>query len=225
MTALAGAVELLERALGYTRLTLADVRPELLAVPTPCTAWDLGRLLVHMEDALDAFTEAASGCVLVDASAPARTAAVPPVTVLRDKACALLGVWARAADEADRGGAGPGAPAGSGDVPGCVSVGGAGLASPLLVVTAALEVTVHGWDVGQATGARRRIPPDLARGLLEVARHVVDPAERGHRFAAARPAAVDADHDVRLLALLGREVTGPPRSNRAKPGTPPGLAS
>ena len=61
-----GAVELLERSLAYTRVALADVRPDLLGRPTPCAGWSLGHLLAHMEDALDAFTEAAAGRVAVD---------------------------------------------------------------------------------------------------------------------------------------------------------------
>ena len=68
MTAtLGGSVELLERALGYTRARLGRVDDGLLDRPTPCEGWTLGDLLAHMEDALDAFTEAASGRVRVDA--------------------------------------------------------------------------------------------------------------------------------------------------------------
>ena len=136
-----------------------------------------------MEDSLDAFTEAAGGpgrrC-----TSPARTEG--RVAAIEEKACALLGAWSR-----------PG--------PGDVLVGGLDLASPLLVATAALEVTVHGWDVGQATGDPRRIPAELAAALLPVARLTVTPADRGVRFAARRSRSprTRAD-DVRLLAFLGR---------------------
>ena len=217
--ALHGAVELLERALGYTRVTLGDVRPDLhpdvLGRPTPCAAWRLDRLLSHMEDALDAFTEAAAGLVVVDTP--------PPVTgrveTLRDKACALLGAWARAADEADR------AP---GTANGVVRVGDAALVGPVLVATAALEVAVHGWDVGQATGARVPLPVDLAAGLLPVAERLVTGSDRGHRFGPRRPVAADAPADVRLLAFLGREPTGPAETigkDPGNPGTARGVAS
>ena len=56
------------------------------------------------------------------------------------------------------------------------------------MATAALEITVHGWDVGQATGHGTRIPDDLAEGLLAVAQHVIDPVDgaRGSR-APGRP--------------------------------------
>ena len=44
--ALSGAVELLDRSLAYTRVMLADVRPDLMDRPTPCTGWDLS--LIHI---------------------------------------------------------------------------------------------------------------------------------------------------------------------------------
>ena len=47
-------------------------------------------------------------------------------------------------------------------------------------------------------------PADLAGGLLAVAQHVIDPADRGARFAGPRPASADAPSDERLLAWTGR---------------------
>ena len=205
--ALDGAVELLDRSLAYTRVALADVRPELIARPTPCAGWDLGRLLAHMEDALDAFTEAAAGRVEV--------APLPPlesrVDALREKACVLLGAWTGAARS------------------GPVAVGDLGLDAPVLVATAALEITLHGWDVSQATGHRAPVPDDLARGLLDVAVAVIGPGDRGPRFATPRPAGPDAPYGERLVAWSGRAEavrrTGPASPNRADPRTGEGLAS
>ena len=206
--ALDGAVELLERSLAYTRVTLADVRPDQLDRPTPCAGWTLGHLLAHMEDALDAFTEAASGRVEVVAVPETGTR----VEALREKACALLGAWTAAR------------PPSSPDV----AVDDLGLDAPLLVATAALEITVHGWDVGQATGRRARIPDDLARGLLAIAQHVIDASDRGPRFADPRPAPERADSDQRLLAWTGRAVPHLTEPAPGNPGEPPahrGLAS
>ena len=176
-----GSVELLERALGYTRVQLVGVHDDLLDRPTPCAGWSLADLLVHMEDALDAFTEAAGG----EVEAHARGSTVGQVTAIQEKACALLGSW-------------------SGPAPGDVVIGGLDLASPLLVATAALEVTVHGWDVGQTTGTRTAVPDELARALLPVAQAVVVPADRGVRFAAATEVDARAPYGVQLLAFLGR---------------------
>jgi uncharacterized protein (TIGR03086 family) len=181
--ALDGAVELLDRSLAYTRVMLADVRPDNLDRPTPCAGWTLGHLLAHMEDALDAFTEAAAGRVEVEPVPETSTR----VEALQGKACALLGAWMAARPAPEH-----------------VEVGDLGLDAPLLVATAALEITVHGWDVGQATGRRTRIPDDLARGLLTVAQHVIDPLDRGPRFACPRPTRPEAPSDARLLSWTGR---------------------
>ena len=53
-----GGVELLERAIGYTRGSLALVTPELMSAPTPCDHWDLRALLEHMDDSLTSLHEA-----------------------------------------------------------------------------------------------------------------------------------------------------------------------
>jgi uncharacterized protein (TIGR03086 family) len=195
------AVELLERSLGYTRVALADVGPDDLDAPTPCAGWTLARLLEHMEDALDAFTEAAAGQVHVDPATPA----TDRVDTLRQKACTLLGAWTEAR-------------------PGTVAVGDRQLQAPLLVAMAALEIAVHGWDVAQATGRRTPIPHDLALGLQPVAARVVRPGDRGSRFGPARrPAAPSTPADA-LVAFLGR-MTGPVGGNSGEPPSPEGIAS
>jgi uncharacterized protein (TIGR03086 family) len=179
-TALAGAIELLERSLGYTRVALAGVTDAHLAAPTPCRDWTLRDLLAHMDDSLDAFTEAAGGSVALT-----RGPSVPQVMVLQQKAGALMGLW-------------------SDHVPAGILVGEVDLATDLLVATAALEITVHGWDVAQATGAGTPIPEGLARLLLPVAHRTVAQADRGIRFADPLPDPIGATPDVRLRAFLGR---------------------
>ena len=203
---LEGAVELLERSLAYTRVMLGDVRAGDLGRPSPCAGWDLARLLAHMEDGLDAFTEAAAGHVVVAPAPPTTTR----VDALREKACALLGAWTRARPDA-------------------VTVGGVDLGAPLLVATAALEITVHGWDVGQATGRRAPVPRELARGLLPIARQVVHAADRGTRFGPVLTTPGSAPPEVRLLAYLGRsdalDLTGPPGTSSGEAHSRPDVAS
>jgi uncharacterized protein (TIGR03086 family) len=179
-TALAGAIELLERSLGYTRVALAGVTDARLVAPTPCRDWTLRDLLTHMDDSLDAFTEAAGGNIALT-----RGPSVPPVVVLQQKACALMGLWCD-------------------QVPPGIRVGDVDLATDLLVATAALEITVHGWDVAQATGEGTPVPEGLARDLLPVAHRTVVDFDRGIRFADALPEPVGATADVRLRAFLGR---------------------
>lgn len=175
------ALELLDRALAYTRGALASVDEAHLGAPTPCRAWPLGALLAHMEDALDAFGEGADGVVGLRMSLPAAAR----VTTLQRKACALHGRWSSAPR-------------------GVVDVGGLPLDVAQVARAAALEIAVHGWDVAQATGAGTALPGPLAHELLPVAARLVTDADRPVRFAAPRPAPAGAPAAVRLLAWLGR---------------------
>lgn len=162
------AVGLLERAVGYARGRLAQVSPRTLDNPTPCRAWDLGQLLEHMDDALDAFTEASAGTVELT-----RSAATGDVRDrIRTKACDLLGAWSRQSWQA---------PVHS------VVIGERRLSPLVLVDAGALEITVHGWDVGQATGHPVPIPDDLARLLLPIAGTLVTAADRPTRFGPSIP--------------------------------------
>jgi uncharacterized protein (TIGR03086 family) len=192
MAPLDHAVELLDRALSYTRVTLHEVTDADLPRRTPCERWDLGELLAHMEDALDAFSEGAHGSVELQARMPVRVR----VAQLQQKACALLGAWSR-------------------EAPDHVMIGDHRLETPVVVLAAALEITVHGWDVGQAIGADRPIPAELARGLLPVAEALLAESDRGTQFGPPRPVRADAPDEVRLLGFLGRDAhprTGVTRS-------------
>jgi uncharacterized protein (TIGR03086 family) len=181
------ALELLERAIGYTRLQLQVVTPAMLCRPTPCLDWTLAGLLEHMTESLEALTEAADlGDVALSVPAGVPRSPVDAVERLRERACALLGAWSAVAHDDD------------------VTVGDKALSSSLLACAGALEVAVHGWDVSQATGAREPIPAALARDLLTWADVLVGDADRPGRF----------DYPVegpsigpssRLLRLLGRE--------------------
>ena len=88
------------------------------------------------------------------------------------------------------------------DAPAASSSATSRLPTDLLVATAALEITVHGWDVAQATGLDHPLPDDLARRLLPVARRMVADEDRAERFSApVRP----------LPAPAGRAAAGLPR--------------
>ena len=178
---------MLERAIGYTRLALMEVAPSMLAAPTPCADWDLGALLEHMADSLDALTEAADlGYVaLVTPAGPASP--VDAVERLRVKACSLLGSWSAVARSSD------------------VLVGDKPLSSSLLACAGALEVTVHGWDVSVATGHPHPIPEPLARDLLPWVQVFVTDFDRPLRFGYRPDLGADADPSTRLLAAVGRQ--------------------
>ena len=183
---------LLERAIGYTRGSLALVTPDRLAAPTPCSEWDLGALLTHMDDSLAALTEVAElGRVAAPGGGCRAEGSVAVVAALRTRACALLGAWSNE------------------DRPATAQVADRRAPSPLLALAGALEVAVHGWDVARACGAERPLPDPLALDLLPVARLLVGADDRPGRFAAAVPVPAGAAPGARLLGFLGRRCVAP----------------
>lgn len=177
-------VELLERALGYTRSTLATVTVPDLCLPTPCDHWRLADLLAHMEDSLDAFSEGANGTIGLRSAAP--TPLDERIEALRRKACALLGAWASATTS-------------------LVEVGGRPMPVGTVARLAAVEIAVHGWDVGRTTGVGPAIPAELAEALLPTALALA--LEQESEFGPPVPVSADAGPARRLLALLGRRAT------------------
>ncbi|MDQ0602948.1 uncharacterized protein (TIGR03086 family) [Streptomyces canus] len=176
--------ELLERSLAYALGSVAVVGAAGLGRATPCAGWDLGELLEHLDDSLDALHEGLTG---------GRIGPLPQsdrVCGFRTRACAVLGAWA----------AGP---------PDLVHVGERPLDVRVMGAVGAVEIAVHGWDVARACGRSRPFPVALAAELLPIARCVVSEEDRGVRF--AEPVAVPscAPPDVRLLAFLGRRDSFP----------------
>ena len=173
------AGELLERSLAYTLGSVAEAGSVGLGRGTPCAEWDLGELLGHLDDSLDALYEGLTG---------ARIGLFPHtdrVCGFRTRARAVLGAWA----------AGP---------PEGVLVGERPLDVRVMAAVGAVEITVHGWDVARACGQRRPIPDGLAAELLSVARCVVGEEDRGVRFAAPVAVPSRAQPEIRLLGFLGR---------------------
>ena len=184
-TVLLEAPALLERAVAYTRGCLALLPRAAPDAPTPYTAWDLTRLLRHMDHSLAAFTEAAE-IGYVAPTGPPEPEPGALAASLRDRACRLLAAWAHE----------PGRPT--------VSVVGHDLATTVLAATGALEIAVHGWDVARTCGEDRPIPEDLAATLLRIGPLVIRPDDRPGRFAPAYLVAPTAPASERLLAFTGR---------------------
>jgi uncharacterized protein (TIGR03086 family) len=175
--------ELLERSLAYALGSVAEVAPGSQEPGTPCGEWDLGDLLGHLYDSLEALHEGLTGGRI--GLAPREPGRVDLACAFRTRACAVLGAWA----------------AGPGDE---VAVGGLPLDIRVMAAVGSVEIAVHGWDVAQACGRPRPIPAPLAGELLPLARCVVAEEDRGVRFAAPVAVAACAGPDARLLAFLGR---------------------
>jgi uncharacterized protein (TIGR03086 family) len=200
--ALYGGMALLERAVSYTLGQLRLVTPGALARPTPCQRWDLRALLRHMDDSLatmqeavdlrsvdpDPFDAVLADAVLADAVlADAVLAdAEELVAGLRARGCRLLGAL-------------------TGEAGSLVWIGG--LPAPVRIVTSAgaIDVAVHGWDVGRACGSGRPLPEQLAEDMLSIAPLLVSGADRPERFGPPVPVPADASAGDRLVAFLGRD--------------------
>lgn len=181
------AVTVLDAALTWTHGALQHARTADLGARTPCSAWSLRELLVHLDDSLAALEEAAAGRVGLGRAPITDDAAAP---VLVDRACrrarAVRAAWEARVTSAP------------------VGVGDLALGRDTVTLVGALEVVAHGWDVARAAGADLTVPADLAARLLPVARLAVGD-ERGGRFAGVVPLGPRAAAGDRLLAHLGRD--------------------
>lgn len=186
---------LLERAIGYTRVALVAARDVPATAPTPCADWTLADLLTHMNSSLATLEQAAQigGIALFDP--PGIGVDGLPVTqqvqLITTRACGLLETWTGR------------------DAPEIFRVGGSELQAGLLASAGALEVTVHGWDLGRACGLDHPVPQALAEDLLSYAPLLVSEVDRPHRFGPPLPTGAEATADVELLALVGRRASAP----------------
>jgi uncharacterized protein (TIGR03083 family) len=206
--ALFGGMALLERALSYTLGQLQLVTPAALGRPTPCRLWDLRGLLGHMDDSLAAMLEA------VDLG----SVDPPPA----DAGLAEAGLAEAGLAGFGSAGLGPGGDAESlvaglrargcrllealtGEEGSLVWVGG--LPAPARIVTSAgaIDVAVHGWDVGRACGTGQALPERLAEDMLGIAPLLVSDADRPERFGPPVAVAPGASAGDRLVAFLGRD--------------------
>jgi uncharacterized protein (TIGR03086 family) len=177
--------DLLDQGLAWTTDRIAAVSVLSLDAPTPCGRWSLRELLDHTIDTSGAFADAL---------------AAPGVAATAARADAEL-PWAPAfaaiARRTRQGWADPAALDRTyelrfGTMPG-----------PIMVSANVLEVVVHGWDIGQATGDAADIPDALATPILAFARAALSDAQRGNDFAA--DLGVGDTPSEQLVAFLGRK--------------------
>ncbi|MCP2340920.1 TIGR03086 family metal-binding protein [Actinomadura rupiterrae] len=185
----ADAAALLARGATYALAVLDEADSGMLGRPTPCAEWDLRALLWHLEESVAALTEALIGGVVAPPGMREAAHGTPleradPLDAVRDGIARLVQV--------------------RGDVA-VVAIGDRVLARADLAVAAAMELAVHGWDVGRATGARQPIPAGLALRLLRYAPRLVPLDARGSLFAPPVPVPDATDPGDLLVAYLGRD--------------------
>jgi uncharacterized protein (TIGR03086 family) len=195
--------ELLESAVSYALAGAALVTPQLLQRPTPCPGWDLETLLDHVSDSIGVLHEAISaGSASASAAPPGYPGPGPdPVARLRAQAAGLLGACAAAGPAERR-----------------VAIGDRELTASMVAVTGAIEITVHGWDISAACGARRPVPPGLAIVLLPIAPLLITPGTRPGLFADPVRLPGPASLGDQLVASLGRQPRPPVPRPRVTPG-------
>jgi len=176
-----------KQAVAQTESIIAGVRPEQAALPTPCTEWDVHKLVTHMAGGVTRLALVGEG---------ADALSLPPFADLGDDwPAAYRAAGARAeaawADDAklDAIFAVP-----WGKVPGRVAVAGY-----------VREVLAHGWDLAVATGQEPERDPELGAFALAVSRQSLPPGGReGIPFGPLVEAPDGAGVYAQLAAWLGR---------------------
>lgn len=180
-------IDLLDEGYGWTAKRISAVRAGDLAVPTPCTDWDLGQLLNHLLGALGLHLDALGGEDVHPGQYDPDTDRTgdDPASAFDAVATRAAKVW-RTSGVFDR-----------------VCTVPFGSTTGRVVATLHLtEVVVHGWDISKATGEHAAIPDQLAETILERSRPLVTEAHRGSVF--AHELSYGGHPAARLVAFLGR---------------------
>lgn len=195
-------LDLLERSADYALSAVETVRPDLLCRPTPCSKWDLRMLLEHAIESLAALHEGLeNGRVGLFPSA-ADDVAADPVSTFQAHVIGLLGEWT------------------PGRATRCVSVADRVIPLSVAAGAAAVEITVHGWDIAQATGHHRPIPSSLSLDLLAISAVLLSDGNRHQLFAPPVRPPLLADPSDKLVAFLGRRATVTPEPAPTRRDTP-----
>lgn len=186
-------VDLLQRAVNFALSALDTVTPDRMSQPTPCSQWDLQMLLEHASESVAALHEGLDRGRVDLFSTVADDIAADPASLFRARLTRLVDNWT-ASDAAAR----------------RVAIADRVLPLSLAASAAAVEIAVHGWDIAQASGHHRPIPPDLAPDLLATSALLLSDGNRHPLFAPPIPVPVPASPGAALLAFLGRSVTSHP---------------
>ncbi len=195
---------LLDRAVRYALSAAGHATPGRLTAATPCPEWDLGRLLAHLGDSLDALAEGLSvrsvGLVPTCCGAEG-SAGAPSAPEAGDGEGLIAGLAVRAAVLLTACAEVPG-----GQEP--VAVGDQLLTTSVVAITGAIEVAVHGWDISVSCGDHEPVPSRLATELLPYAALLVPRHTRPGLFADPVLVPRRTSAGDRLVAFLGRQPAG-----------------
>jgi uncharacterized protein (TIGR03086 family) len=183
----------LASALAQLRRLIGRVRREQLALPTPCTHWDVRALLGHVLAVVQRSALVGEG-----------GSAAPGNRVVRIEPGHWRHAFETSAGRARCAWARPHALTGTTAGPwGTVS-------APVALSGFVLELVAHAWDLAVGIGEPARLDPDLAAAAMRIATRLA-PAELrddGGAFGPPRTAPAGADPATQLAAYLGRRVPG-----------------
>lgn len=176
--------------LAACRSVLGRLTADDLGRPSPCAEYTVGEVGEHVVRSMVLLASVADAPA-AGAPVAGAPAAGPASDSLEERVTASAGAalagWRR------RG------------LGGSVTVGRSTLPASLAVEIIPLELLVHGWDMGRATGSGIEVTPEIAEYVLGRARSLITPDKRGRSFAAEVPAGPSATLLEQLIAFTGRE--------------------
>jgi uncharacterized protein (TIGR03086 family) len=176
---------------GALRDLVANVQPDQMSLPTPCTDWDVRGLMSHFVGGAGMFAAAFAGeSVEIDPDAPM------PDLVGSDPLGAFDGALALFTESVDK----PGA------VDRMVTLPFGTLPGPVVLELLKFDLLVHCWDLATATGQPFDPPADTVEQGLQTAQMMISPELRKGPFADEVKVGANAKPIVRLVAFTGRSV-------------------
>jgi len=181
--------DLYVRAMQRTRAYIDAVRPEQWTAPTPCTEWNVRQIANHLIGENLWAVELLQGRTIVEVGnrLDGDLAGGDPAAAFADSV-----------RSASRACAAPGAMEAT-----ChLSFGdysGSDYAAQLF-----MDTLIHGWDIATATGQDTRLDAELVEACLPIAEQLTTQFRSAGVFGDNLPVDADADPQIRLLALVGR---------------------
>ncbi|MGR6918748.1 TIGR03086 family metal-binding protein [[Actinomadura] parvosata] len=170
--------DMMTQAAERTALLTTGVREDQLALPTPCSDFDVKGLINHLEWIAQLFTSLAAKGPMVEQR---EYAGDFPERVRR-----MLAAW-----ESPQ--------AWEGESPAM------GLPMRAVAMMALFDLVVHGWDLAKATGAPFQAEPEAVKVLLAFAEQMAPMGRQQGIFAEPVAVGQGATEFDRLLALAGRD--------------------
>jgi uncharacterized protein (TIGR03086 family) len=180
-------LDLLDRSIAQTGAIVAGVRPDQAGLPTPCSEFDVRKLLNHLVYDVQTFTTMVTGA---ERGSPDQDLIGDDwLSAYRAASSGLVDAWHK------RGSDGTMKLGRLGEMPAAWAVG-----------QHYADIAQHGWDLARATGQSTDLDAELGQASLDWARQSLKPEFHGQAFGPEVPAAANAPVYDKLAAFFGRKV-------------------